>query len=284
MPGECTVSGSNDAALFTLKLHRGEGALLIAMNWKSATPPDDFVGFAIEYSEPGDTRLHAIRNRLTFPGADPKDPERNSSRHAPIQMFRWVHFPRNAEQPGLFTYRVTPVFMDSADALSYGEPQEAQIELRRETCPGQLNVTFTRGFVSSQAFVDRYGEGGGVDTILPGKGVEALDFKPTHPKADEALAWMGFEARSAVLELLDQAIADPQAEVRVACYDLDVPTSSSGWRSLGPGSASSSTTAAATASRTRARPSVPPASSRPPVPATSSASTCSACSTTRWSR
>ena len=47
--------------------------------------------------------------------------------------------------------------MYDKDELSYGEPQEAAIELRRETYPGKLNVTFTRGFVSSQAFVDRYG-------------------------------------------------------------------------------------------------------------------------------
>ena len=67
-----------------------------------------------------------------------------------------MHFPRNANLDGEFRYRVTPIFMNDEDELSQGEPQEAAIELRRETYPGQLNVTFTRGFVSSQAFVDRY--------------------------------------------------------------------------------------------------------------------------------
>ena len=47
-----------------------------------------------------------------------------------------MHFPRNAELPGEFVYRVSPVFMNDADELSYGEPQEAAIELRRETYPG----------------------------------------------------------------------------------------------------------------------------------------------------
>jgi len=41
--------------------------------------------------------------------------------------------------------------MDDENHLNYGEPQDASVELRRETFPGQLNVTFTRGFVSSQA-------------------------------------------------------------------------------------------------------------------------------------
>jgi hypothetical protein len=49
MAGEFQVSGKNTAALFTLKLHRGEGVALVAMNWKNSKPPKDFVGFAIEY-------------------------------------------------------------------------------------------------------------------------------------------------------------------------------------------------------------------------------------------
>src|SRR5947207_5287582 len=132
--------------------------LLLAMNWKAGTPPDDFVGFAIEYQEPNGDQYYSLKNRLSFttPTGD-VNPDQLSTRLSPIQKFRWVHFPRNAELPGAFTYRVTRVFMDAADTLSYGEPQEAPIELRRETYPGELNVAFTRGFVSSQAFVDRYG-------------------------------------------------------------------------------------------------------------------------------
>jgi hypothetical protein len=48
MAGEFQVSGQNATALFTLKLHRGEGMALLAMNWKKGKPPDNFVGFAIE--------------------------------------------------------------------------------------------------------------------------------------------------------------------------------------------------------------------------------------------
>ena len=81
-----------------------------------------------------------------------------------------MHFPRNANLDGDFTYRVTPIFMDAEDRLSQGEPQEAAIELRRDTYPGQLNVTFTRGFVSSQAFVDRYEKRGPDQDALAGEG------------------------------------------------------------------------------------------------------------------
>ena len=225
MAGEFQVSGRNATAPFTLKLHRGDGMTLVAMNWKDGKPPDDFVGFAIEYKEPGGDRFFALKNRLGFRGADGKvNTDKLSTRLSPIQKFRWVHFPRNAELKGEFIYMITPVFMNDADELSYGEAQEAGIELRRETYPGLLNVTFTRGFVSSQAFVDRYESAGDISTLLPAKeSVDGLTFTPTHPKAEEALAWMGFEARSAILEVLDQAIADKKAQVRVVAYDLKEP-------------------------------------------------------------
>ena len=215
------VTGQSATAPFTLKLHRGDGMALVAMNWKTGPPPKDFVGFAIEYKEPGGDRFYALKNRLAFPGAgDAVDPNRLSTMRSPIQKFRWVHFPRNADLAGEFTYRVTPVFMNAQDELSYGDQQQVKVELRRETYPGQLNVAYTRGFVSSQAFVDRYKT---VSKLLPAKAVEGLTFTPTHPQATEALAWMGFEARAEILAVLDRAIADTNAQVRVVAYDLNLP-------------------------------------------------------------
>ena len=235
MTDEFQVSGQNGSALFTLKLHRGDGMTLVAMNWKKGKPPRDFVGFAIEYKEPDGIKFFVLKNRLGFRAAGGNvNPNEMSTRLSPIQKFRWVHFPRNAELPGEFTYRVTPVFMNDADELSYGEAQEAAIELRRETYPGLLNVTFTRGFVSSQAFVDRYASAGDISTLLPAKASDGLTFVPTHPKADEALAWMGSEARNAILEVLDKAIADKKAQVRVVAYDLSERDVVSRLEKLGP--------------------------------------------------
>ena len=42
------VVGQNVAALFSLKVYRGDGMALLAMNWKEGQPPQDFVGFAID--------------------------------------------------------------------------------------------------------------------------------------------------------------------------------------------------------------------------------------------
>ncbi len=220
MANDFQLIGQKSSALFTLKIHRGDGMALLAMNWKQDEPPDNFVGFAIESKQPGGSKFFPLTNRINFPGPGGKvDPKPHSSLKSPIQKFRWVHFPRNAELPGDFTYQVTPVFMDDKDKLSYGEPQEAALELRRETYPGQLNVAYTRGFISSQAFVEKYKT---VSQLLPPTTKGSLDFVPTHPKAQEALAWMGFEARQVILEVLDKAIADPQAEVRMVAYDLNL--------------------------------------------------------------
>lgn len=215
------AAGANTAAKFSLKVRRGEGMALLSMDWKQGTPPSDFVGFAIEFQAPGEDQFTPLKNNLAFLPADGKVvPAKTSSRLAPFQQFRWVHFPRDANLDGDFLYRVTPVSMDAANALVYGEPQEVAIVLGGETYAGELNVTFTRGFVSSQAFVERYEP---IATLLPGEAKEGLTFKATNPKTSEALEWMGFEARQAILAVLDRAIADPTAQVKVIAYDLNEP-------------------------------------------------------------
>ncbi len=223
MAGEFQVKGNNTKAPFTLRVHRGDGMALLAMNWKGGPPPLDFVGFAIEYREPGGDKFYPLKNRLGFAGTATSGPNQLSTRLSPIQKFRWVHFPRNADLTGAFVYRVVPVFMNEADELSYGEAQEVAIELRRETYPGIVDVAFTRGFVSSQAFVDRYASAGPISTLLPVNADAGLGFVPTHPKAAEALAWMGFDARRVILDVLDAAIADARAQVRMIAYDLNEP-------------------------------------------------------------
>lgn len=224
--GTYQVKGAVAGAAFSLKLHRGEGMCLLAMNWKAAArPPNDFVGFAIEYAEPEDDKFWPVANRLAFPDAGGTlNPNMLSSKLSPIQKFRWVHFPMNADLPGAFTYRVTPVFMDGTGVLAYGTAQVARIVLARETVPGVINVGFTRGMISSQAFVGRYAKTNAeMATLLPAKADAGLTFRPTHPKAQEAYDWMGFEARKTILALLDEAIADPSAQVKAAAYDLNEP-------------------------------------------------------------
>ena len=219
MSTDFTVEGESATAPFTLTLYRGEGMVLAAMNWKSGTPPPDFVGFAIEYRKPNATTFTTVRSTKNFAGGAPNE----GSTKAPCQRFRWVIFPWESFTEGEYVFRVTPMFMDAQGALTGGDPQEAKLEFLRETYPGKLNVSFTRGFVLSQAFVRKYAPGGPIETLIAGGTDDPLTFIPTHPEASEALPWMGFEARRALLGALDAAIDDPEAEVSVIAYDLNEP-------------------------------------------------------------
>ncbi len=218
------VSGTNASALFSLKVFRGEGMALLGMSWLNGQPPANFAGFAIEYQEPGGIQFYPVKNRLSFLHNDGSvNANILSSRLSPIQKFRWIHFPHNANIPGEFIYRVTPVFIDDQNVLSYGDFQQAAIQLMSETYPGVLNIAFTRGFVASQAFIDRFSAGGDISTLIPNDADKGLTFVSTNPKQPEALDWMGFEARTEILNLLDKAIADTTAQVRVTAYDLNEP-------------------------------------------------------------
>lgn len=224
---EFQVEGENADAPFSLKVHRGEGMALLAMNWRDGPPPKDFVGFAIEYREPDGDRFFPVKNRLSFDIDAKTTPEGQRAEKyptplAPLQKFRWAHFPRFADKKGAFIYRVTPVFMNAQDELSYGETQQVAVELARETYPGAINVAFTRGFVSSQAFVEKYLSKGAMSKLLPAKAADGLDFEPSHPLKDDAFAWMGFEARQQVVDVLAEA-AEDGAKVYVIAYDLNLP-------------------------------------------------------------
>jgi hypothetical protein len=63
------VNGSNAAALFTLKVYRGESMVLLAMNWKTATPP------MISSASASNTKSPAATNSL---------PEEQAGVHAAV--------------------------------------------------------------------------------------------------------------------------------------------------------------------------------------------------------
>jgi len=231
MDTDFRVVGTSSGAPFSLTIHRGDGMVLLGMDWKIDRPPADFSGFAIQYQEPGSDFFKTVHNRIGFPGqAVPDDGLRSTV--APIQKFRWVHFPFSADLAGPFLYRVTAMFMGADGTLREGGVQEASLALMRETIPNKLNVAFTRGFVSSQSFVRNFAAGGPLTSLIPANGDDGLDFVPTHADADRALAWMGFEARAETMDVLDRALA-AGAEVRVIAYDLNLPEVVSRLEALG---------------------------------------------------
>jgi hypothetical protein len=205
----------------TFKLYRGEGVALLAFDLEKEKATNDFVGFSVEVKYPGSPRWGALRNRLHFDYPPQLERPRSfRSTEAPFQKFRWVHVPTETPE-GEFQYRVTVKYMDAGGALFDGPSIENAISLAPATVDDFLNVGFTRGFASSQAYADRFENETG---ILPPVGAPAranLD----HDMApfDAHYNWLGFEARRLVYTLLDEAIEDDSLTIDALIYECKEP-------------------------------------------------------------
>jgi phosphatidylserine/phosphatidylglycerophosphate/cardiolipin synthase-like enzyme len=220
MASEFECKQSNDG--LTVKLYRGEGVALLAFDLEKEKATDDFVGFSVEVRYPGSSHWGALRNRLHFD--DPPNlarPRSFKSTEAPFQKFRWVHVPTDVTGDGEFAYRVTSRYMDAAGQLSTGASVELSISLVPETIDGFVNVGFTRGFASSQAYADRFDNESG---ILPEPGLPASaniehDMAPFEKHYD----WLGFEVRRLITSLLDDVAADASLTLDAMMYESKEP-------------------------------------------------------------
>ena len=188
----------------TLKLWRGERMCLLGMD--VTNPEPDFVGFSIEVKSPGSPGFIPLRNRLAFsyPAATAPstiDSKQFPSLEAPFQKFRWVHFPQNP-QPGTYSYRVTKQHMPKDGTLKPGDSATADISLDPHVYDGFLDIGFTRGYASSQAFTEKFGN---TPTFFPplkpaGGGAGPTFDKTTAPGG--AYQWLGFEAYDLIFGIL----------------------------------------------------------------------------------
>jgi len=218
-----------------LKLWRGERMCLVGINVDA--PEDDFVGFAIEVKSPGAADFSPLRNRLNFsyqqtPAAAAKaaaavtGARQYSSLEAPFQKFRWIHFPFEPKLGG-YTYRVTKIHMPSDGKVVAGTQVAADIELDPVLYNGFLDVGFTRGFASSQAYAERYGNN---PNIIPTDAAKGLTFKKV---AGDVYQWLGFEAYEMIFDFLNEAADDKTISLDILAYDLNEPDIVSALEKLG---------------------------------------------------
>ena len=224
---------------FTMKLWRGERMCLVAFD--VAEPETDLVGFAIECRSPRSNGVfEPLMNRIAFSYNQPGAADVTGSRifpstAAPFQKFRWVHFPFEPEI-GTYTYRGTKMHMPSDGNLTRGTSIELDISLDPQTYADFLDIGFTRGFASSQAFRDKFPDATDINEIgkevIPATGESGLSFK----KMDRAdiYPWMGFEAYDLIFGFLDEAVDNPAVTVDVFAYDLNEPDLLDRLESLGP--------------------------------------------------
>ncbi len=216
----------------TFKLYRGEGVALLAFDLDEDRATDDFVGFTVEVKYPGSNHWGALRNRLHF--EYPPTPLRQRSyrsTEAPFQKFRWIHVPTQTPQ-GEFRYRVSARYMAADGTLSTGVTVENAISLAPETIEGFVNVGFTRGFASSQAYAHRFNNETGILPVPGSPASASLDHDMTPFR--EHYDWLGFEARRLILQVLDEAAADPGLTVDALIYESKEPDILRRLEALGP--------------------------------------------------
>ena len=222
---------------FTLKAYRGDWKTLLAFNLAPAAT-QGLAGFTIQ-CKPGDQAPYYIFNSLQFEhpadhAVDASEPP-NSSINAPIHKFRWVHVPGSAHQgllpfQGDYTYTVTPRYFDAHGSLQPLDPTKSAsvvIEVSNFV-KGNLQLGFTRGFTQSQAFVNHFGKSAKIrpdghellfDTSVQ-SGTNAKGDTFTYAQQYE---WLGFTARTIIIDLLTTVSSTDGLSVDIFAYDLNEP-------------------------------------------------------------
>ena len=185
----------------------------------------NLAGFAIKCYPPRGEAFY-LQNRLSFEDAQhfkgyTKDttPQQRvwfDSIEAPFQYFRWLHVPAQL-LAGTFTYEVMPMYFGPKTSLldlKPGPSVKVEVELFSNYRP-KFDVAFTRGYLSSQAYHDRFQN----RDIRP-KGAKAIDYdtKPFQAQYE----WLGGKAHKMIFDFLKEC-ASEGAAVKAMLYDCDHP-------------------------------------------------------------
>lgn len=209
---------------FRFKLWRGERMTMLGFDVEEAE--DDFVGFAIAVKSPGSPEFIPLRNRLNFAypagGATVTGDRQFDTLEAPIQKFRWIHFPWQPVD-GTYRYRATKMHMPRDGQLVKGTELALDIAQAAVTYDGIVDVGFTRNFASSQAYREQFGNN---PDIIPEQSGDGLDFvmpDVRNRRGESVYDWLGFEARQLIHEFVDEALADRSVTLDILAYDLNLP-------------------------------------------------------------
>ena len=215
---ESYVVSRDPVSGLSLIAYVGDGAVLLAFD----LAPDklaSFAGFAVKCRTPDKgpypTNEYFLTNRISFETptpAAPDAPEKSTpSDKAPFQTYHWVHFPGAGD--GDYTYTVYATYFNPDGSVRLGPSVSADVTLA-ESILEKLQLGFTRGYISSQAFSDRFT----TDVLRPKK---TLDYD-TGPYQKE-YAWLGAHARKLVFDFLAECAADPTAGIDAFTFDFDEP-------------------------------------------------------------
>jgi hypothetical protein len=212
------IATSAQADGLTFCAYPGDGAVLLAFDLDESMQAD-LAGFAVEYTDPTGKTLPVL-NRLSFVQAitsatTPEQRQFPPTSEAPLQKFHWVHFPPDVE-PGTFTYKATAMLFQpgSETAITPGPSAEVEVALM-PVAPTPFLLGFTRGYVSSQAYVDEF-HNAAIEPEPPTFDFDTTTYQPQYH-------WLGFHARRLVFDFLAETLADDTLSLDVFAYDLDEP-------------------------------------------------------------
>jgi PLD-like domain len=209
----------------TVTAHVGDRCVLLAFDVDPARRKD-LAGFAIQCTADGAPTTFWLTNLLTFdtPVGSAPDPGRRGtpSNVAPFQSFHWSHFPRDTQ--GRFSYAVWPVYFTGGRvtgagggiALRDAMKTVVTVDLAARQLP-RFELGFTRGYMSSQAYLAHFGADPAISPKVPAKPAFAFDTRPYAKKYE----WLGAHARALVMDFLARAGGGKSLDV--LAYDLNEP-------------------------------------------------------------
>ncbi len=173
-------------------------------------------GFAVTRRSP-DATTASLPNRLSFSrrvtaATTPEQRRWTNSDEAPFQKFRWIDFPSDIRQ-GSYTYEASAMYFDGV-SLRKGPTTAVSLDLAPQPF-GRFSLGFTRGYLSSQAYAERFKN----EPIAPTP--KTLDYDTTTYEA--RYEWLGYEARKLLAAFLDEVAADPAIQLDAFVYDFDEP-------------------------------------------------------------
>jgi phosphatidylserine/phosphatidylglycerophosphate/cardiolipin synthase-like enzyme len=201
----------------TVKAYRGDRAALLAFNIDPHLTKD-LTGFAVQVTSP-DGKSEYLRNRLSYDQGvhsetAPSERPYTPSNEAPFQKFRWFHAP-HVVSPGAYNYKVTAMYLHPGKTKPEPGPS-VTVGLEIQPPSGPVELGFTRGYVSSQAYTEKWGK----DPAF-GPTPKSLDYDYT--PYEEKYLWLGFHARKLMIDFIDEVVKDPRSTLDLFAYDIDEP-------------------------------------------------------------
>lgn len=209
----------------------------------------NFTGFTIKVTPPGKDRYaYYLYNRITYSPdvlvtskINPDKVNVYQMNYSPLQRFSWVHVPEtdhdiNKYNYGDYKYEITPRYLIENKLQRLNK--ELTVSVIIDVSPyksGKFQIGFTRGFIESQAYTRHFGLNNKIRPnttdltfdVTQNSGPLAKD-KKINPSLlpytyEDQHEWLGWQARVALLALLDETVSDKKRSLDVFAFDLDEP-------------------------------------------------------------